>query len=79
MLHREGEFSIAIMEPGTLCVLMVGVPVDKRLELSVRVLAMIPLNSVNQLSKLIPTIDYSVYSVSVSRIWPRDNSNPPVC
>ena len=43
---QEGEFSTAIMEPGTRCVLMVGVPLERRLELCVRVLPFLPLDLV---------------------------------
>ena len=40
---REEEFSTATMEPGILCALITGIPLERRSECSVRVLAIIPL------------------------------------
>ena len=40
-MYREEEFSTATMEPGTLCALMTGIPLEKRLECSVQLQVMI--------------------------------------
>ena len=76
MTFHEGELNIAMMEPGTLCVPMTGTLLERRQELSVRLLVIILVNKNMSTLPGFLMLCLLLHSFGIGQLWSRDKSYP---
>ena len=75
MCH-EGELNIAMMGPGSLCVPMTGTLLERRQELSARLLVIILVSKNMSILPEFCTLYLLLSSFGTGQLWTRDKSNP---